>query len=123
MTTLTDDDFCKHGLWINSMCADCVMDSVVGDALVYGMGITKIGPEQFVKAEEKSALDVQVGGGHYKGKAFQPVEYILANNLPFVEGNVVKYVTRWRNKGGIDDLKKARHYLDLLIEHEEKSRG
>lgn len=67
-----------------------------------------------------SALEVQEGGDHYKTLPIQPVEYILANNLPFIEGCVVKYVTRWRSKGGVQDLRKARHFLDLLIEHEER---
>ena len=65
-------------------------------------------------------LNVQVGGDHYMKMAIQPVEFIFANNLPFCEGNVVKYVTRWRAKNGIKDLEKARHYLDLLIELESR---
>lgn len=65
-----------------------------------------------------SALNVQVDGNHYKTLAIQPVEYIHANGLGFCEGSVVKYVTRWRAKNGIADLKKARHFLDLLIELE-----
>lgn len=67
-----------------------------------------------------SPLSVQVGGEHYKGRGIQPVEFSHANGLPFIEGSVVKYVTRWRDKGGLEDLKKARHYLDLLIELEER---
>lgn len=65
-----------------------------------------------------SALQTQVGGDHYKDMAIQPIEYILANNLAYCEANVVKYVSRWRQKGGIKDLEKAKHYLDLLIEAE-----
>jgi hypothetical protein len=65
-----------------------------------------------------SALDKQVSGDHYKGKAIQPIIYIHANNLGFCEGNVVKYVTRWRDKNGIADLEKAKHYIELLIEME-----
>lgn len=65
-----------------------------------------------------SALDVQISGSHYKDLKIQPVEYIHANNIPFLEGNVIKYVTRWRNKNGIADLAKAKHYIDLLIELE-----
>ena len=67
-----------------------------------------------------SALDVQVAGDHYKGKAIQPIEYIHANNLNFSEGSIVKYITRWREKGGIKDLEKIKHYVDLLIEMEKK---
>ncbi len=58
----------------------------------------------------------QVAGTHYKDKAIQPWDYIVSNNLGYLEGNVVKYVSRWKDKGGVDDLKKARHYLDKLIE-------
>lgn len=66
-----------------------------------------------------SALDTQVGGGHYRQGAIQPIQFIHANDLPFIEGNVVKYVSRWRGKNGLEDLRKARHYLDMLIELEE----
>jgi len=58
----------------------------------------------------------QVGGDHYKGKTVQPWDFIAANELGFFEGNVVKYVTRWKDRGGVQDLHKARHYLDKLIE-------
>jgi hypothetical protein len=65
-----------------------------------------------------SALDKQESGNHYKDKGIQPIVYIHANNLGFCEGNVVKYVTRWKDKGGEADLRKAIHYLELLIELE-----
>jgi hypothetical protein len=65
-----------------------------------------------------NALDRQEGGGHYKDLKIQPIEYIHANGIPFAEGSVIKYVTRWRAKGGIKDLEKARHFIDLLIELE-----
>lgn len=65
-----------------------------------------------------SALGTQVGGGHYKDMPIQPIEYIHKNGLGFCEGAVVKYVSRWRSKGGVEDLKKARHFLDMLIEME-----
>ena len=66
-----------------------------------------------------SALDVQEGGCHYKDRKIQPVEYIQANRLGYIEGNIVKYVTRWRDKNGLQDLKKIKHYVDLLIELED----
>jgi len=69
-----------------------------------------------------TSLDKQVGGNHYKTLAIQPVEYIMKNSIPFMEGNVIKYVSRWRDKGGIEDLRKAKHYLEMLIEHEEKAK-
>ena len=74
-------------------------------------------------AFSKRALDVQVAGNHYKDLAIQPVEYIHANGIGYFEGNVIKYVSRWRNKNGIADLEKAKHYIELLIELEEKSNG
>lgn len=67
-----------------------------------------------------SALNVQIAGSHYKQLAIQPVEYIHANNIPYLEGNVIKYITRWRTKNGLSDLEKAKHYIDLLIELEFK---
>ncbi len=64
------------------------------------------------------ANEIQVGGDHYKVKTIQPWDFIAANNLGFFEGNIVKYVTRWRDKAGVDDLRKAKHYLEKLIELE-----
>jgi len=68
-----------------------------------------------------SANNMQVGGEHYKNKAIQPWDFIIANGLGFLDGNVVKYVCRYREKGGLIDLEKARHYLDKLIETEKKT--
>jgi len=65
-----------------------------------------------------AALDKQVGGDHYKDLKIQPVQYIHANNMPYLEGNVVKYITRWRNKNGLADLEKAKHYIELIIQLE-----
>tara|TARA_R100001230_G_C5522729_1_gene59403 strand:+ start:216 stop:446 length:231 start_codon:yes stop_codon:yes gene_type:complete len=63
------------------------------------------------------ALDKQIGGQHYKGCAIQPVEYIYRNNLDYLEGNVVKYITRHRTKGeGRKDIEKAIHYAQLILE-------
>ena len=65
---------------------------------------------------DKPANAVQVGGEHYKTKGIQPWDAIHAWGLGFFSGNVVKYVARHREKNGVEDLKKARHYLDKLIE-------
>ena len=67
-----------------------------------------------------TALDIQYGGTHYKDMPIQPVVYNTVNNIGFIEGNVIKYVSRWRLKNGVEDLKKAKHMLDILIEIEEK---
>ena len=65
-----------------------------------------------------SALDEQIGGNHYKFMMIQLTEYILSNNLGWCEANVVKYISRWRAKGGVDDLRKVVHYTQILIERE-----
>jgi len=59
---------------------------------------------------------MQIGGSHYKAKTIEPWDFIAANNLGFFEGNIIKYLSRWRDKNGTEDLLKARHYLDKLIE-------
>ena len=64
-----------------------------------------------------NTLDKQEGGDHYKKMPIQPWQYIAANKMNYWEGNVVKYVTRHQSKAGLEDLKKARHYLDYLIEN------
>jgi predicted transcriptional regulator len=65
-----------------------------------------------------SAMDQQYGGNHYKTMMIQPLEYALANNLGICEHAVVKYISRWREKGGVEDLRKAKHYIEILIERE-----
>jgi hypothetical protein len=62
------------------------------------------------------ALDRQEGGAHYKNYEIQPVEFIEANGLGYCEGNVVKYVSRHHLKNGAEDIKKAIHYLELILE-------
>ena len=57
---------------------------------------------------------------HYTKHSIEPIVYIIANKLPFSEGNVVKYITRWADKGGIEDLKKARRYLEFIINNLER---
>lgn len=65
-----------------------------------------------------SALDTQIGGDHYKKLKIQPVEYMHANGIPFIEGCIIKYASRWRDKGGIADLEKIKHFAQLLIDLE-----
>ncbi len=63
-----------------------------------------------------NALNTQIGGSHYKEYTIQPIEFIHANNIPFIEGNIIKYVIRHKTKNGLQDLIKAKHYIDLLIQ-------
>ena len=64
----------------------------------------------------KNALDKQTGGNHYKDMAIQPAEYAEKNGLSLLEGNIVKYVSRWKKKGGLTDLQKIIHCAELIIE-------
>ena len=63
-----------------------------------------------------TANEEQVGGRHYIEKPIQPWDYIIANKMGYLEGNIIKYVSRYKDKNGLEDLIKAAHYLDKLIE-------
>jgi len=64
----------------------------------------------------RTPLASQVAGNHYAKLAIQPVEYILRNNLDYFAGNVIKYITRHKSKGGAEDIRKAIHYCQLILE-------
>lgn len=78
-----------------------------------------------VKLIDGRASQRQVGGDHYKQMGIDPFSYALSNNLGFLEGTIIKYVSRWRQKNGLEDLEKAKHTLEVLIEHvkDEEFRG
>jgi hypothetical protein len=78
------------------------------------MSIDDASPEDWDRAHKR-----QVGGNHYSRYNVQPIDFIIDNNLDWCEANVVKYITRWRDKNGIEDLRKAMHYIQLLIEREQ----
>ena len=63
-----------------------------------------------------SALDKQIGGNHYRGFKIQPIEFITKNKLSFIQGCIIKYICRFENKNGIQDLEKIKHYCDLQIQ-------
>ena len=67
-----------------------------------------------------NANEVQHGGSHYKKQKIQVWDFITENQIPYLEGNAIKYLSRWRDKGGLEDLLKARHYVDKIIENEQK---
>ena len=73
------------------------------------------------KVAQLSAFKTQVQGTHYKDMRIQPVEFIHKNKIGFCEGAAIKYLCRWRSKGGLNDLRKARHFIDMLIEMEENN--
>lgn len=70
-----------------------------------------------------SALNKQVGGNHYKRMAIQPIEFIIKNGLSFCEGNIVKYICRYKYKNGLEDLKKILQYCEIIREFKTVGRG
>jgi len=76
--------------------------------LVQGMKLTM--------SESKKQSATQVGGDHYKKCQIQPWDYVIANDLDYFQGSIIKYVTRWKDKGWTQDLHKAKHFLDKYIE-------
>jgi hypothetical protein len=89
-------------------------------ALTVGRNRAAQHAEPVAAIPKPAALDVQVGGAHYKNKRIQPVEFSYANNLNGLEASIVKRITRWRDKDGFQDLEKIKHEVDLLIELEKK---
>lgn len=67
---------------------------------------------------EGRATEEQIGGNHYKEMAIQPIEFITKNNIPYMEGNIIKYICRHRNKNKAEDIKKIIHYCKLILELE-----
>ena len=106
------ENTCAEALTLGKGASDWDLDGDPRDIIAYRIA------EQ--PSTEPAATAVQVGGDHYKKLGIQPIEYIAANNLGFCEGNVVKYVSRWKDKNGLQDLEKAKHYIELLIEMEKK---
>lgn len=99
---------------------------------VYGKSLDDVTPEEWDRAAKVAgwggaavdvhgikALDTQVGGKHYKQFVIQPAEFCYKNNIPYLEATAIKYLCRWRDKGGIQDLEKAKHFIDLLIEFQD----
>lgn len=65
-----------------------------------------------------AANDIQIGGAHYKHRLYETWDVIVDWNLGYLDGNAVKYLSRWKSKGGVQDLEKAKHYIEKLIENE-----
>lgn len=65
----------------------------------------------------------QVGGSHYANMIIQPIDFIHQNELGYCEGNVIKYICRHKHKNGAEDIRKAIHYLEILLEQEYKDKG
>ena len=101
-------------------CVDVTGEEVEIDADVYSYhadDLTLV-KNEVLETQAYNPLVAQEGGGHYKDRGIQPLEYTMKNNLSFCEGNVVKYISRYKSKNGIEDLAKVIHYA-LLASYEE----
>ena len=78
--------------------------------------------EETKPIQQVSATDTQIGGNHYTKLAIQPMRYSMENGLDALQHTIIKYVTRFRDKNGIEDLEKAKHCIDMLIEYEKESK-
>jgi hypothetical protein len=106
------DIYCPYGIKCgHASCRTCFPDLMAYSSYVNGV-------QQSKEDQLMETAKTQEGGSHYTQGDIQPIEYIQANKLSFCEGNVVKYVTRHRYKNGLEDLQKARQYLDFLMESE-----
>lgn len=88
---------------------------------IFKQAIENIASDIFTGAKapiKESPLTKQVGGNHYQGFAIAPIDFVQKNNLGFIEGNIIKYVCRFRKKNGKQDLEKAKHFIEMLIELE-----
>ena len=106
-----------------SLCVDCetvecCMSNGCRVPIIQPCDIREVSYKEREDWKMRGALTQQVAGTHYKDMVIQPVEYVHANGLGYFEENVIKYVSRWRKKGGLSDLEKAKHYILLLIEVE-----
>jgi hypothetical protein len=106
-----------------SLCDDCetvecCMSNGCRVPIIQPCDIREVSYKEREDWKMRGALTQQVAGTHYRDMVIQPVEYVHANGLGYFEGNVIKYVSRWRKKGGLSDLEKAKHYIQLLIELE-----
>jgi hypothetical protein len=96
-------------------------ENILRDHLNAATGCFGLAAEPAKRSDKPS--NEQVGGSHYKDLAIQPAEYVHRNKLGYLEGAVVKYVTRHKQKAGAQDIRKAIHCLQLLLEYEYDSRG
>lgn len=101
MKPMIVDHCVTHGRFVGDRCPTCVA-------------------QEGAPAERPLALDTQVGGGHYKNMSIQPMEYSMKNGLDACQHTAIKYISRFRDKGGIEDLRKAKHVIDMLIQFEEE---
>lgn len=109
---------CGHIETPSGYCSICPCDP--GDPKTLSFTFEDSAYDSHAAWQKVSPTDTQIGGDHYAKNSIQPIDYILANNLGWCEANAVKYLTRWKAKNGLEDLRKAKHYIELLIERVEE---
>lgn len=105
-----------------TLAGSCISNGIVWIALAKDETAGAISPEPCVLGTPGTARETQVGGSHYQNK-IQPFDIIDAWELDFYEGNVLKYLLRYKYKNGSQDLKKAQHYLQKVLENHEAKHG
>lgn len=108
----------RNNLDLCHQLSECTKPSLVWQPVSSPEAIEALTTDQYIARIGTDTNAVQIGGDHYKSKGIQPWDYIAANDLDYFQGNVIKYVTRFREKNGIQDLEKAQHYLQKLIDIE-----
>lgn len=99
-------------------CINIIEDNPLKEILDKNLAEAKAIAQEVVNEKAKTPLDIQVGGSHYKRFKIQPIEFCQQNKIPYCESNVIKYVCRHSFKNGREDLEKAKHCIDLLIQME-----
>lgn len=118
------DGFHIHSVWTSpSGVGQCVNIDITheGDDVQHKGG--EAGNHKDVRGSSPSPKSTQVGGDHYSKMKIQPIDFITENGLGYIEGNIIKYVCRYKDKNGLEDLKKAQHYLQKLIEQRERGQN
>ncbi|MEG1232294.1 MAG: DUF3310 domain-containing protein [Acinetobacter sp.] len=93
-----------------------LLKPIKGEAMKESLN-NKIATAEVARQKTTSQWDLQVGGDHYKAMKIQPAKFALENKLDYCQANAIKYICRHESKNGKQDLEKAKHYIDLLIEH------
>jgi hypothetical protein len=86
--------------------------------LTYREVCDKVAAKNQAKRTQIGDDRTQIGGDHYSKMNIQPIDFITQNNLSFIQGNIIKYICRYKDKNGLQDLKKAQHYMNMLLEIE-----
>lgn len=90
----------------------------MSEELTYREVCDAVAKKNQAKRTQKGARSTQIGGDHYAKMKIQPIDFITENKLSFIQGNIIKYICRYKDKNGLQDLKKAQHYMNMLLEKE-----